>query len=375
LLLTCMAPLADYVFAAIDHGPAIVEQEIIYFRWLSLASVPALVHAALSAFFSGRGETTTVLWVNVVCVAINAVLDYVFIFGWGPIQSWGIAGAAMTDAFGEVLSVLMFVGLLCQRRFRMHYPFGTAWRFDRGLMRDLLRFGGPSGLQMLIDVGGFTVFMMIIGKIGEAELKATNIAFNLNTLAFIPVIGIGIAVSTLVGQRIGEGRPEVAVRSAHRAFVLAGGYMLAFALIYVVLPDLLISIYEWRAHDRNFAHVHETIVVLLRFVAVYSFFDAMAIVYGSAIRGAGDTRFSLLMTFCGAWLVLVTPTYAVWRWHGPSLLWSWTFCATYVVALGFAFLARFQSGQWRLMTVMEPLPSDLASPAQAIVMPEPASVT
>jgi MATE family multidrug resistance protein len=379
LVLTLAAPWADSLFGAIGHGTAIAEQEAIYFRWLSWGSPAALLHVVLSAFFSGRGQTRVVLWVNVVCVAINAVLDYIFIFGWGPIPQWGIAGAAMTDVFGEVLATTIFAGLLCRRSIRLRYPLATAWRWDRRLTWDLLRFGGPSGLQMLIDVGGFTVFMIIIGWIGPTELKATNIAFNLNTLAFIPIIGVGIAVSTLVGQRIGEGRPELAVRSTHRGFVLAGAYMLVFAAIYTGMPDLLIAMYEWRSRDADFSTVHETIVVLLRFVAVYSFFDAMAIVYGSAIRGAGDTRFSLFVAFLGAWLLLVTPTYAVWKWYGPNLFWSWTFCAIYVVVLGFAFLARFRAGYWRTMTVMEPAPSDLAEPvahpAQTLVVPEPASVT
>jgi MATE family multidrug resistance protein len=376
LLLTLMSPLSGTIFDAIGHSQAIAEQETIYFRWLCWGSPAALLHVVLSAFFSGRGQTRVVLWVNVVCVSINAVLDYVFIFGWGPIPSWGIAGAAMTDVFGEVLATAIFAGLLCQRELRTRYPFATTARWDSTLSGDLLRFGGPSGLQMLIDVGGFTAFMLIIGWIGDNELKATNIAFNLNTLAFIPIIGVGIAVSTLVGQRIGEGRPELAVRSTHRGFVLAGGYMLVFALIYTGLPDLLISVYEWRSSDPEFSQVRAAVIVLLRFVAVYSFFDAMAIVYGSAIRGAGDTRYSMLVAFLGATFVLVLPTYAVWRWHGPNLFWSWTFCAIYVIVLGFAFLLRFQAGHWRSMTVMELAPHEPAPhPAEAAVVAGPASVS
>lgn len=353
-LLTWVAPWSEVIFAAVGHAPSIASQEAIYFRWLCWGSPAVLLHAALSSFFSGRGETRTVLWVNVVCVAINAVLDYALIFGVGPFPEWGIAGAAMTDVLGEALATLLFAGLLIRQGGWTRYGFGRAWSWDQTLMSDLLKYGGPSGVQMLIDVGGFTVFMMIIGWLGPAELKATNIAFNLNTLSFIPVVGMGIAVSTLVGQRIGEGRPDLAVLSTHRAFFLAGGYMLVCALVYIGLPELLIALYELRTQDPEFGQVRETIVLLLRFVAVYSFFDAMAIVYGSAIRGAGDTRFSMLAAFLGAWLILVWPTYAFWKWVGPNLLWSWTFCAAYVIGLGFVYLARFQSGVWRKMTVMEP---------------------
>ncbi|OYW15731.1 MAG: MATE family efflux transporter, partial [Planctomycetales bacterium 12-60-4] len=180
-LLMLAAPFAEVIFAAIGHGEEVARMEAIYFRWLCLGGIPAVLHAALSAFYSGRGETNVVLVVNIVCVSINALLDYAFIFGWGPIPEWGIAGAAMTDTLAEVLAVLIFGTLLLLPGTCKVYPFRTQWRFDRQLQFDLFKFGGPSGLQMFIDVAGFAAFMMIIGWIGERELAATNIAFNLNT--------------------------------------------------------------------------------------------------------------------------------------------------------------------------------------------------
>lgn len=362
-LLMLAAPFADVVFAAIGHGEKIAHMEAIYFRWLCLGGIPAVLHTVLSAFYSGRGRTNVVLAVNVSCVAINAVLDYAFIFGWGPIPEWGIAGAAMTDTFGEFLACLILGTLILAPSTSKLYPFRTQWRFDFGLQRDIFKFGGPSGLQMFIDVAGFAAFMMIIGWIGERELAATNIAFNLNTLAFIPVIGVGIAVSTLVGQRIGEGRPELATASTWKGFSLAGGYMLAFGAAYTLLPQLLIAPYAAKADAAEFADIRETVVILLRFVAVYSFFDAMAIVFGSAIRGAGDTRFAMIASGSSAWLLLVLPTYCVWRWYGPNLFWSWTFCSAYVICLGFVYVARFQQGAWRSMNVIHRGETDSVSDA------------
>jgi multidrug resistance protein, MATE family len=352
LFLTLAAPWSDQLFGLIGHDADVAVNEAIYFRWLCLGAVPALLHQTLSAFYSGRGKTRMVLWVNVICVAINAVLDYALIFGWGPFPEWGIAGAAMTDTFGEILAVLMLGGLMLRKSVQRQYPILASRRYDRKLMTDLFRFGGASGLQMFIDVAGFTAFMMIIGWIGPKELAATNIAFNLNTLAFIPVIGVGIAVSTLVGQRIGEGQPHLAAVSTWKGFGLAGVYMLAFGAIYTLLPAVLLAPYAAKADPVEFAALRETVTVLLRFVAVYSFFDAMAIVFGSAIRGAGDTRFSMMVAFLAAWLMLVLPTWWWWRYRGPDLFVSWTWCAVYVISLGFIYFARFQYGAWRTMNVI-----------------------
>lgn len=351
-LLTLLSPWSVEIFNFIGHAPEVAHQEAIYFRWLCWGGIPALMQAVLSAFFTGRGETRTVLAVNIVCVAVSAVLDYAFIFGWGPIPRWGIAGAAMTDVIGSIIAVSIFLGLLFRPVVVSVYPITSAWRFDSGLFRDLMWFGGASGLQFFIDVAGFTAFMMIVGWSDPKDLAATNLAFNLNTMAFIPVVGLGIAVSTLVGQRIGEQRPDLAAASTWKGVIIGCGYMLVAALIYVGLPHVLVLPYSAFADSTEFAETRATVTVLLRFVAVYSFFDALAIIFGSAIRGAGDTRFAMAFGFVTAWLLLVLPTYLTWLYWGPQLYWSWTYCAFYVTVLGFGYCARFMQGSWRLMNVM-----------------------
>jgi MATE family multidrug resistance protein len=94
------------------------------------------------------------------------------------------------------------------------------------------------------------------------------------------------------------------------------------------------------------------VVVLLRFVALYSFFDAMAIIFGSAVRGAGDTRFAMYVSLTMAWLLLVLPTFLTWQFGPRSLLLCWMYCTVYVIGLGFVFLARFLQGKWQQMNVI-----------------------
>ena len=113
-------------------------------------------------------------------------------------------------------------------------------RLDPELLRRLLRFGSPSGVQLVCEVGAFTLFLLIIGRLGALDLAATSLAFNVNTLAFMPVYGIGIATTTLVGQRIGQGRPRLAARGVWTAFSLAAGYTILVSALYALAPELLL---------------------------------------------------------------------------------------------------------------------------------------
>lgn len=354
LLLMIPAFWSNEIFRRVGHAPDVWPQEASYFRWLCLGGLSAMLPAALACFFSGRGQTLVVLMVNASSVLVNAGLDAAMIWGKGPFPEMGIAGAAIATNLANVYATLCYIGLLYWHSIRGPYEFSKHARFEPVLMRDLLRFGGPSGIQMFLDVAGFTAFIMIIGWIGPNELAATNIAFNLNTLAFTPVIGVGIAVSTLVGQRIGEGRPQLAAASTWKGFVFGGGIMLACGFVYVFFPQVLLIPYELYAEDKDFAGTKEVVILLLRFVALYSFFDAMAIIFGSAVRAAGDTVFSMIATCACAWGLLVIPTYLTWSFYQRSLFWSWVWCSVYVIVLGFVFLTRFLSGRWMSMSILEP---------------------
>ena len=367
LLLMIPAIWSQEIFQLIGHSPEVWPHEATYFHWLCLGGLSAMLPAALSCFFSGRGQTVVVLVVNASSVLVNAGLDWSMIFGHGPFPKMGIAGAAIATNLANVYATLCYVGMLYWYSIRGPYRFWDPRGLDRKLMRDLWRFGGPSGLQMFLDVAGFTAFIVIIGWIGPNELAATNIAFNLNSLAFTPVIGVGIAVSTLVGQRIGEGRPHLAAKSTWKGFALGGGIMLFSGTIYVFFPSILLFPYALYADDRDFAKTREIVIILLRFVALYSFFDAMAIVFGSAIRAAGDTVFSMIVTCACAWCLLVLPTFLTWRIYKPDpgsnaiLMWSWIWCSIYVITLGFVFLGRFLGGRWMTMSIIEQ-PTNTTSP-------------
>jgi len=114
--------------------------------------------------------------------------------------------------------------------------------------------------------------------------------------------------------------------------------------------------------------VRDLAVILLRYVAVYAFFDAIIIVFSSAIRGAGDTRFGLWLTLVAAWLVMVLPTWILVRYDLLTLHTGWIACTGFIVLLALGFLWRFLDGKWQSMTVLEP---DLL-PATESLAPEPA---
>ena len=121
--------------------------------------------------------------------------------------------------------VVAYAALMMLPHYRRPYCLWSGRRFNWSLMRRLLHYGGPNGLQLLVEIAGFTLFLLLVGNLGENAMAATTLAFNVNTLAFVPMLGLGVALSTMVGQQLGRNRPGLAARATWTSLWMAMVYM------------------------------------------------------------------------------------------------------------------------------------------------------
>jgi multidrug resistance protein, MATE family len=313
---------------------------------------------ALGAFSSGRGKTRVVMYVDFLLAAVNIGLDPLLIFGLGPFPRLGIVGAALSTDIAYTTAVLAYAVLSFRSADCIAYGFWKHVRFEKELFGRLLRYGLPTGLQMAAELSAFSVFLFLIGRLGTAELAATNLALNINMLSFVPMIGVGTAVMTLVGKRIGEGRPKLAERTTWLAARAVAAYMFGFGILFVVFPEIILLPFTgWHAAS-EMESIRDQVIVLLRFVAFYTFFDGMAIVFAFAIRGAGDTRFPFVYTLITAWTIMVLPTWLMTTSAHGGIIAAWFACSAYICTLGTGFLIRFLQGKWKTMNIIGGTASD-----------------
>ncbi len=353
LVIVCAIPFAEPVFRLVGHSPLVQQNEVAYFKILCLGGGAYAASYALSGFFSGRGKTWPVLWVNVATTVVNLVLDYALIFGHWGFPELGIRGAGIATVAAGVFSLLMFLVLLSSGSNNDTFHTIKGWRLEKDLFVRLLRYGFPSGVQFFLEMAGFTAFVLLVGRLGIASLAATNIAFNINTLAFMPMIGCGIAVSVLVGQYLGGDKPDRAQSVVYSGFHLTLVYMISIAAAYVLVPDVFVAPFALRADPEGFSEIYGYSIILLRFVAVYSVFDTMNIIFCSAIKGAGDTRYVMLVTVILSVFVFVLPVYLAVDVFELGLMVAWVFATAYITILGFIFYFRFLGGKWKTMRVIE----------------------
>jgi len=352
LVFIVMYPLAPWLIAMGGHEAELQPLESAYLRCLSFAAMPMLIMSAINGFFSGRGNTWAVLGIEAFGTGINVLLALVLIFGRLGFPELGIAGAGWATVAGSWASALMALALFLLPRYRQEFQTGRGWRLDRDLLARLMRYGGPAGVQVFLDVLVFHLFVQMVGRLGEAQLGATTLTVRFNMIAFLPMFGLGQALSVLVGQRLGANRPDLAEKSAYTGLRWVFGYMCVIATLYVSIPNVLVSIFRSGEETGNFEAVAAIVPNLLMCVAIYSLADAVNVSFSFALRGAGDTRFVSLLTFCLAWPIMVIPTFFV-VYFNLSVFWAWGFATAYIVAMAVCFWLRFRTGIWKTMRVIE----------------------
>jgi len=342
------------IFDWMGHDAAVREYEIIYFNWMCIGSLPMLVGVAFSCFYMGRGKTWTVLYVNAISNLMNVVLDYVLIFGKFGFPEMGIKGAAIGTVVSSFAAMIIFAVLFFQLRYEKKYASLSGRAFDWELIKRMVRFGLPSGVQFFLDMLAFSLFVAFVGRIDRIAMTATNMTFSINMLAFLPMIGMGQAVGILVGKSLGKDKEDIAKRATWSAFQLCSVFMIVIASAYFFWPDFFLSAFRSKANIEDFETVRHLAVNLLMFVAFYCLFDTGNIIFASALKGAGDTKFVMYMSMTMHWLLFAGPAYFIVRSNlSHKIYWCWGSATIFVCVLAGGFLWRFLDGKWQDMRVIE----------------------
>jgi MATE family multidrug resistance protein len=358
-------PFVPQLYAWFGHDPAVQRMESVYtqIRLLSLGVSGAQV--AIAHYFIGIhrpwSNTLSAVWSTL----LNAVLTYAMVLGtWGS-PAMGVAGAAWATVIATVFRMVWLLAAMCFGSTAGQFEARRTWRWDSVKVRRLLHVGWPSGVQFILDISAWAAFMVwIIGRFGSTHLAATATVWRYTELSFMPAVGIGLAVSTMVGRAIGERKLHLAYRRAALGTFFNMAYMGFMGLVFVVCGRFLMGIFS------RDADVISLGIELLVFAAIFQLFDAVAITYNNALRGAGDTRWPTVVGAAQAWGIMIVGGWVTARCYphlgsrGP-----WIFATLFVIVIGITLWIRWRRGAWEKLDVIGRQTGDdafIGSPAEGI---------
>ena len=219
-------------------------------------------------------------------------------------------------------------------------------RPDWGLVRRIVRFGLPAGVQLCFDMASFSVFVLLTGRLDDLSLATSNVAFSINNLAFAPLMGFSNVAAILAGQFQGAEKPRLAQSSVMRCLRLAWVYMALCAAVFLLLPETLLG--AFRSPDAPYTAAEMAALgrSLLAMLAAWGMFDTMNVVFLGALKGAGDTRFAMAWLLGTEWAIYVPAVAIVMIVCGGGIVDAWWIQLLYVILLSIGLYVRWKRGKW-----------------------------
>ena len=341
---------AEPLFRIFQHAPEVARQEVVYFTVLCKGAGLFLLNNALSCFWTGRGKTIVVLVVSAIITLFNLPLNYVMIFGKCGCPELGAAGAAwgtvLAAGVGAVIYFIAFLSPSAEKHFRTRRPV-----FDFPLLRRMIRFGLPAGFHLALDLFAFNTFSLLLGSYGVAVHEASSITFGINNIAFCQMLGIGMTAGILVGQAIGAENVPLARRSVRNCLAIAEIYALIMSALYIFCQPMMLGPFS-RSGDVGQIETLRIASLMLYFLSAYLFFDGFNLVFSSALRGAGDTRFPMWVMSTVGIFGFALPCLLLY-WHEQPWWTLWIAMTAEILLLCLVFSWRYRQGKWTKMRVIE----------------------
>ena len=389
-----MMPLIFFarpIMGFFGHGPETQALEAMYFQFMIFSFLFTIPARAMEYFFIGIHRPKVIVVAAIVANGVNIFANYALIFGRFGMPAMGLKGAAIGSCLSWALQFAILGSVFLSHRY--HAVYGTrSWRMSlKHLYMRVVRYGVPAGARLCNAMLCWSIFAYkIIGGLGPAYLAGNSAVMRYGLMAILPPVGVGIAITALVGRYVGAKRQDLARRRTHAAVLLCLIYMLTLSVTMVTCRKPLIRVFvamnvavESDAapadaepdgppapagsaiSEADRADPDEIIRIgawLLVYLAIFQLFDMTSIIYTGALRGAGDTHVPMLLAVVFAWALEVAGSYLMatfvpqWGAFGPYLA-----ATVYMVCLSGVLIWRFESGIWKKIDIFSRRP-DIPDP-------------
>jgi MATE family multidrug resistance protein len=342
--LTLITFLVAGIFSGMGHEPEMVALERTYYLILMSGVLVTLAKVCISSYFAGIGRTHVVMICDVFGLLINIPLCYVMVFGKLGFPALGIVGAGVSTVVATLLAFTLFVGFYFRKEHCETFKVRHSFSLDVKILRRFWRLGFPSGLELFLNVAAFNLFLLMFQSYGVAEGAAAAIVFNWDILSFVPMIGLSVGIISLIGRFVGARDMARVNEVMTAAFAVALAYALLLAVLYSSLRFPLVEVFAPPSGD--FSAIRELSAFMMIGLSVYVFADALILVSGGILRGAGDTRWLMVASVSLHWAMLVAQFFII-RVFALSPKVSWLVFAAMILAIALVYVLRLKGGRWR----------------------------
>lgn len=310
-----------------------------YYMIVVVPAVLLCLSLILSSCLRATKDTKTPMIATGIANVLNIILNFIFMSA-----GLGVVGIALATTTSRVLNVIILIVKLKRNKNGVNLQLKN-WRVEKETIKSIIKIGIPAGIEKLIMRLGQLIYNSMIISIGISVYVAHNVAGNIESYSYIPAMGFGVAIATLVGITLGENDVKKCKELVFIANVITTIFMVSIGIIFFVFAPQLASVFT------DTKEVQEMVVKVLRLIALFQPFAAITQIFTSALQGAGDTKFPMYATLIGIWGIRVGVGYLLGITLGFGLLGVWMAYALDITIRGILLLKRFLNGKWEKIVI------------------------
>lgn len=322
-------------------------QETGYFITITAGMPFPLISIALMGFFTGVGQVRIVGIAALIGNIVNIALDYPFIFGWGAIPPMGAMGAALATVISQALGMVLLFAFFFRKTIREKYHTLDC-KLDISYLKEMIRIGGPNGLNRFLELLAHFVFMQIMIGAGPDRITVASIIQSIMYLLSFIGDSLSKAVSTVVSNLIGGQRADLTDKVLRSSLVVHTFFFAILVFVVASGGDRIAWLYL-PANDPvliSFPHIITDVKAAMTWLLIFFLFDGFSLILMGMLTAGGDTKFILYAGIALHWLFYVLPVYIFVGVFGGTGDKGWLVLAIYSVICFGTYFFRYRKRSW-----------------------------
>jgi MATE family multidrug resistance protein len=345
-LALALMPIAHLFLNSFDVSTTQGVLQIRYYDILLYGSIITMVRHAFACFFIGLGKTRIVMVATLAGLAVTLFLSYGFTFGKFGLPALDINGAPIAIIAGSFSALCVLLFKFFSREYRENFSTHKCWRFSRRILSTLIKKGLPSGTEIFLNMLAFQALILIFDSQGLVAATATSIAFSWDMVSFVPLIGLEIGATSLVGKYIGARDFASANRATHSGIKIGLFYSGFIIMLFVGIPEILANIFAPHVINPEWPESKALAINMIRLAAIYVTVETFMTIYSGALRGAGDT-FAVMFISSGLHWTITILVYVFLNVFKIGVIETWGLTVFIWTAFPLFLFLRWKNGKWQ----------------------------
>ena len=346
-LLSSIASIIGYVFSEpmVSFMGAADSETLaagtVYLKIQMIGFVPMALTSTITASLRGIGDSKTAMKYNLISNVVNVIFNYLLIYGHFGFPRLEVAGASLATILGQFVAFLLALRVVTKRGDYLHISFKDGFKPKKQYLKRIFNIGFPAMTEQLVMRAGIIIYSKTVASLGTIAFATHQVSMNIMAMSFMNGQAFSVSATSLMGQSLGKKRPDMAQAYTKRTRRTGMMVSLVLAFIFFFFGEQIVSLYT----------DDPTVVVMggeiLKIVALIQPFQSSQFIVGGALRGAGDTRATAIITFLT--ILILRPGLAIFtiKFLNWGLIGAWLALAVDQIVRSFLIISRFNSGKWK----------------------------